>query len=303
MKKLLLIGDNISYSLSPLIHNSALDYFNLSSEIKYELLQISPLNFNEKIKEILKDETIIGFNVTTPYKHNIINFLDDVEPFVKNCKSCNVVVKDKNKWIGKNTDAYGFIMPLLKRKIDLNSKKILIFGAGGVVRAILFLLINYPIEKITIINRDMLKIEQIINDIKKISLEFLKKISFYSYDELKIKKLNSIIIMDSNIIINATSSYGGNDLPIDLNLDYFNSNQIIYELSYTQNIDEKNALKFYATKKNATYINGIEMLLHQAIASFKLWLSKKPPYNLLFEVTKNYIEIKNKGCNKNINIS
>ncbi|EKD69006.1 MAG: hypothetical protein ACD_47C00319G0002 [uncultured bacterium] len=282
MKRILLIGENISRSLSPAMHNGALDYLGLSGEYRYELMPVAPRNFDAEIKKILTSADVLGFNVTAPYKCEIIRYLDETEQFVQKCGACNYVKKENGRWHGKNTDGYGFIMPLAKMGLGTESKKVTIMGAGGAARAVVLQLINNGAASITIINRSPEKAAVLKSHICAASGFDPEKFIIYSYLELQKDKFSSIMIA-SDIIVNATSAGSGeNRLPVLFNAEMFNKNQIIYDLSYVDKAGDD--LKDSAKKASAVYIDGKEMLMYQGLVSFVQWTSKKPPTWLLRKI-------------------
>jgi shikimate dehydrogenase len=282
MKKIMLIGENISESLSPAIHNGAIEYLGLADKYHYELMPVASENFCSEIKKIMADEAVAGFNITAPYKCRIINYLDEIDNFAQKCGACNYVKKEKNRWIGKNTDGYGFIMPIIKKGLGIALKKAVVMGAGGAARAVVLQLINNGVSSITMFNRDMVKAAALKEDICKASGFGSEKFLIYSYLDLQNDKFSSIM-SGTDLIINATSAGAGEKkLPVLFNAGIFNKNQIIYDISYTAKADDD--FKQSAAAASALYIDGREMLMYQALVSFVQWTSKKPPVWLLRKI-------------------
>lgn len=279
MKKLFLIGENISASVSPAMHNASIEYLGLAADLVYELLPIAPDDFDSGIKKVLASPDVLGFNVTAPYKCRIIDYLDAVEPFVQKCGACNFVKKDNGRWFGGNTDGYGFVMPIVKKGLSVSSKKALIMGAGGAARAVALQLVNNGASAITLVNRDAAKAAALKDHICAYSGFAAEKFRIYSYIELQNDKFSSIML-GNDIIVNATSAGSGpNRLPVLFTPEMFNKNQIIYDLSYTAGSCDD--LKRGSEKASAVYIDGREMLMYQGLVSFVQWTSKKPPVWLL----------------------
>ncbi len=282
MKKILLIGENISKSLSPAIHNGAIEYLGLADKYRYELMPVAPENFSSEIKKIMADESVAGFNITAPYKCRIIDYLDEIDDFTRKCGACNYVKKEKGRWIGKNTDGYGFIMPIIKMGFGIAHKTAVVMGAGGAARAVALQLINNGIASLTLFNRDKAKALSLKEDICKVSGFNSENFIIYSYLDLQIDKFSSIIL-EADLIINATSAgVEEKRLPVLFNAGMFNKNQIIYDLSYTAKADDD--FKQSAGAAAAVFIDGREMLMYQALVSFVQWTSKKPPVWLLRKI-------------------
>ena len=110
MKKYLVIGNPIEHSLSPMIHNYWMKKYNLIDNI-YEKRKVEEKNLKDIINEI-REENLVGVNVTVPFKKLIIPFLDELDSTAQETKSVNTLVKIKNKIIGYNTDKPGFALTI-----------------------------------------------------------------------------------------------------------------------------------------------------------------------------------------------
>lgn len=131
MKKIVLIGDPVSHSLSPKMQNAAFKELNLP--FVYEALRIPKDNFQSEIKKILFGSNIVGANVTAPYKEEILSYVSSNEASTK-IKAVNTIKFSNNIFHGYNTDVYGIKM-LLKELGLKNNFMALILGNGGAARA------------------------------------------------------------------------------------------------------------------------------------------------------------------------
>ena len=126
MLKYALTGNPLGHSLSAIIHNEILLCKNIKGN--YELKPTD--NLDKSFREELSK--INGFNVTIPYKKDILNYLDVKSDKVKLYNSCNTVKIKDGKAAGYNTDVYGILDTLKKNSVDVKGKKVLISGCGGV---------------------------------------------------------------------------------------------------------------------------------------------------------------------------
>lgn len=126
-RKLALIGKDISYSLSPLIHGEI--FREMGYDATYELFSVDKDELPALVKK-LKSE-YVGFNITKPHKQNILPYLDDTD-----LKSVNTVRVDGDKLHGYSTDGYGFSRDLKIRFGEKIHGTALVLGAGGVARVI-----------------------------------------------------------------------------------------------------------------------------------------------------------------------
>lgn len=128
MKKYTLIGHPLGHSMSPFIHS---ELFKLSGiEAEYDCTDIAAEDFLKKAEGL---RSLDGYNVTIPYKLDIIPCLDVLDESAKRYKSVNCVHNNNEKAIGYNTDCDGFLMSVKAKSLSL-SERVLIIGCGGVGR-------------------------------------------------------------------------------------------------------------------------------------------------------------------------
>ena len=264
MKKYLVIGNPIEHSLSPLLHNYWMKKYCLSGSI-YEKRKIEEKDLENVVKEI-KDDKIIGVNVTVPFKKLIIPLLDKLDFTAKKTESVNTLFKIKDKVVGYNTDREGFALTMRELFPDpndnmmptaLQGKNIFILGAGGVTSSIIDAL-QHERAKIFLSNRTKKKAE-----------------------ELK-KKYAEVEVLDwgkrpstCDIVINTTSIglTEGEKINIDFSDCSGDKHKLFYDLIY--NPKETNFLKEARLRENIT-MNGQQMFLNQAKHAFNLWMKIIP---------------------------
>ena len=257
MKKYLVIGSPIEHSLSPQIHNHWIKKYHLANSI-YEKRKIEEKDLKNIIKEI-RDEKIIGMNVTVPFKKLIIPFLDELDIFAEDTQSVNTVKKVKDKIVGYNTDGPGF-----GKTIDnfyppgdliLKGKNIFILGAGGVTPSIIST-IEHKGGNIIISNRTKSKAEELKVLFPKIKiLDWGKKPESY------------------NIVINTTSVGLNKEDKVQIDFKDCDKDKLFYDLIY--NPKETNFLKEARLRGNKT-MNGQMMFLYQASCAFYIWTGILP---------------------------
>ena len=255
MKKYLVIGNPIDHSLSPELHNYWLKENNIIATYDKEKLNNEDLkNFFSRIK----NREISGANVTFPFKKDVISYLDDLNLEAKNTQSVNTIYFKNNKIIGHNTDIYGFKQAINDTGYDLAGKKILILGAGGVVPSIIFALYKMKASNIFLCNRNKEKAENIKN----------------LFNDVNIVDWGKIV--DSEIIINATSVGLNKDDRLNLDFSKFRNAEFFYDIIY--NPKNTNFLKA-AKKLNKKSENGKKMFIYQAAQAFKIWHEVEPQIN------------------------
>ena len=247
MKKFLVIGNPVSHSLSPKLHNYWFKKNNINGTYDKEKLNSNDL---EKLILRVKNNEIFGINVTVPFKKEIISYLDELTLEAKNTQSVNTIYLNNGKVKGHNTDVDGFELSLSKIKFDVKGKKIFILGAGGVVPSIIFSLKKMKASKIFISNRTKTKAEGLKN--------IFNDLSIINWGE----------VPNFDMVINATSLGLNNKDEINLDFSKTEKGKLYYDVIY--NPKETNFLKKAKTMGNKTE-NGKKMFIYQAAASFKIW--------------------------------
>ena len=263
MKKYLVIGNPINHSLSPKLHNFWIKKNNIDAI--YDKKKIDIKDLKQTIFKI-KDNRIHGINVTIPFKNAVIPFLDFLSPEAEATQSVNTIYLNGKKIMGHNTDIAGFELSLKKLKYDINNKKVLILGAGGVVPSIIFALYRMGASTVTVSNRTNKKA---VN---------LKKI----FKDLLVTEWGNVPNFD--VVINATSVGLNKDDKINLDFSKFYNNKLFYDVIY--NPEETNFLKQGKMLGNLTE-NGKMMFIYQAHQAFTIW------HNLMPEINDEVIKVLN----------
>jgi len=255
MKKYKVIGNPIEHSLSPTLHNYWIKNNGIDAIYEKQKLNESEL---EQIIEDIKKEKINGVNVTVPFKKIIIPFLDELSVEAEKTQSVNTLYLKNKKVVGHNTDIIGFETSIEKSKYDIENKKILILGAGGVVPSIVFSLNKMKVSKIIISNRTKEKAQNLKKDFKNIEL--------IEWGE----------VPNFDMIINATSIGLKENDDIKLNFSSISGNKFFYDVIY--NPSETNFLKIGKELGNKT-LNGKFMFIYQAHSAFNIWHGLEPEIN------------------------
>ena len=255
MKKYLVIGNPIDHSLSPRLHNFWIKKNNINAS--YEKQKLDESDLEDLILKIRKKK-LDGINVTVPFKKKIISLLDRLSIEANETQSVNTIYLKDNNVFGHNTDIEGFKCGLKNSEFNLNGKKVLILGAGGVVPSIIYALKEMKVSEIIITNRTQSKAEKL--------KDLFKNIAIVEWGELP----------EFDMIINATSVGLNKDDKLNLDFTKIGKNKFFYDVIY--NPKETNFLKTAKELENITE-NGKLMFIYQALAAFKIWHGIKPKIN------------------------
>ena len=275
MKKFGLIGYPLSHSFSPAIHKKIYELNKIDAS--YSLIEISSKNFSNPLHTISED--FEGLNITIPYKTRIMDFLDNISEEAKKVGAVNTIKKIKGKWIGFNTDVEGFLFPISDLYSRINSS--LVIGTGGAARAVVFALLEYvQPQQLILIGRSNEKLNQLKSSFnnKKYKTQITKDLSKNLEDYLNV----------SDLIVNASSvgmhpNVTDSVLPAEFNTI---ESVIAYDLVY--NPQQTKFLEQIAKKSpDNILINGIEMLIAQAVKAVEIWTDTQIPFeNTITEIKK-----------------
>ncbi len=254
MKQFGLVGNPLGHSLSPFIHNRLFEISGVSAT--YRLYEIDPGEFSKEVPRLISE--LAGFNVTIPYKTDIIPFLTYSDEKASLFGAVNTVAMSNGKVCGYNTDCIGFLRSLESAGISL-SGRVLLCGSGGVARMAAFECVASGCD-LTIAVRD-----SDIPAAKKIQSEIHAKLG-----------LNITVMLLSDVkdgydlVINGTpvGMFPNTDACV-LSPEIIGKCSAAFDVIY--NPAETNFLR-YAAEAGVKNSNGLNMLVRQAAAAQEIWL-------------------------------
>lgn len=147
MSRYALLGGRLAHSYSKIIHSR---FFELTGRLdSYELLETAP----ENIEALIKGGEYSGFNVTIPYKQTVMQYLDAVSPEAEKIGAVNTIKIGKDSVTGYNTDYFGLKETLEKNGISVNKKRVVILGTGGASKAVCALCEDLGAGEIVFVSR------------------------------------------------------------------------------------------------------------------------------------------------------
>jgi|TARA_B110000263_G_scaffold240614_1_gene243965 shikimate dehydrogenase len=276
-KKVGIIGYPLDHSLSPVFQQAAFNDLNL--DVIYESWPLLPKEIPYFI-ENMKTQSILGVNVTIPYKEIIIDYLDDIDGDALSIGAVNTIVNTAGTLVGYNTDELGFSKTLSElMDLRLLNKSALILGSGGVARSALRTLIGNGFKNITIANRTESRAKKLVADF--VNNEAIRINTICIEDD----KL-SAISKSASLIVNCTSlgmKHGESQNSSPLKYSDISKNSFVYDMVYNP---IQTPLMNVANQAGAKAFSGLSMLIYQGVESFKLWTGMEPSFEVMLKAAE-----------------
>lgn len=236
-KKFGLVGKNISYSFSKKYFTEKFKTLHLANH-SYEVFDLAEI---DQIQSVFSNPNLKGFNVTIPYKEQIIPLLDELSDEAKSIGAVNTVVLKDGKSIGYNTDTFGFEKTLLLHRKSQHTSAIII-GDGGAAKAVIYVLNKHQIPYITVSRK-----------------------SDINFDNLTLEQ-----VQEHTIIIQCTpvGTFPNIDDTVPFPFDGITDQHLIIDLIYNP---EYTAFIKKAYENGAKCVNGYYMLEQQAEKAWEIW--------------------------------
>lgn len=259
-----LIGDPVTHSLSPVIHNAA--FADLELDYAYLAFCVKRHGLGEALAG-LKTLGVRGLNVTIPHKGAVLPFLDELDDVAGAIGAVNTVVIENERLKGYNTDAPGFSRVLAEAGFNPTGKKVAVLGAGGAAAAAVYALAKTASEVVVLTRRA--------------SLEKGRALSLRFGPRVRAAELGKIeeVLTGTHLLVNTTSV--GMSPNIDETLvpaRLLRPGLTVFDAVY--NPPETRLLR-EARAAGCPAISGLEMLLHQGALSFELWTGQSPSIDIM----------------------
>jgi shikimate dehydrogenase len=262
-KQAFVTGFPIKHSRSPLIHNYWLQRYGLSGS--YKAIENSTENFPNFAKT-LAEQGLSGGNVTIPHKETAFALCEKRDAAAEAIGAVNTLWIDaENKLNGGNTDAYGFAANLDAQlpDWDKDGKTALVLGAGGASRAVLYALLNRGFEKIIVVNRTVERAKALVD-------HFGSNIEAAGWDQAQ------SYVSSADVIVNTTSlgmSGHGEAEVFPLDFSEAKAGAVATDIVY---IPLETPFLHQARQAGLRCVDGLGMLLHQAVPGFEHWFGVRP---------------------------
>ncbi|WP_201829074.1 shikimate dehydrogenase [Microvirga zambiensis] len=264
MPKAFVTGHPIKHSRSPLIHGHWLKEYGLDGS--YERIDVAPVDFGEFLRGFAA-RGFAGGNVTIPHKEAAFLGVDRRTARAERVKAVNTLwIEDGVLW-GDNTDVAGFMAHLdasLGTGWEQNVDTALVIGAGGAARAVVAGLQDRALKRIFVTNRTLAKAEDLVRDLRPGSAVGLETSAWEALGR---------VIPHARLIVNTTSLGMAGQPPLALDLARAPRDAAVADIVY---VPLETPLLAAAKAEGLKTVDGLGMLLHQAVPGFERWFGVRP---------------------------
>ena len=258
-----ILGNPLSHSFSPAMHNSGID--SLGLDLVYLPLQI-PAESLEICLKAMRSLPFLGANVTMPHKRAIIPFLDEVSEISKTIGAVNTLIFKDGKISGTTTDPDGFLAGFAEAGHSFDGKSVAVLGNGSTARTIVYsLYLKSKPKSVALVARDPFKSKAIISEIQSKAGLTPRLLDLADYPAHR---------SEFDVVVQTTPVGMHPDTEQSLiTPEFLEPDQIIYDVLYNP---EETALLRHARARRCSVVGGLGMLVHQGLASFRLWTGTNP---------------------------
>lgn len=273
------LGDPISHSLSPTMHNAALAELDL--DYVYLAWRVTAADLATAVAGLWAIG-VRGFSVTIPHKQAILPLLAEVRPEAAVIGAVNTVWPTAQGWAGTNTDVAGFIAPLMAGR-DWTGARALVLGCGGAARAVVAGCTHLGFGEIAVVGRQASKLAAFQADWAKSPQP--PPLTVHGWDHLP----HCLAAVD--LVVN-TTPLGMGSLATESPLSGFDLAQLpdqatIYDLVYSP---RPTRLLQLAAERGLRSLDGLEMLVQQGAAAFSIWLGQPAPLDTMRQALVKWLE-------------
>jgi shikimate dehydrogenase len=259
LRKAFVCGHPIAHSRSPLIHGHWLARHAIAGS--YRALDVSPADFEAFVGAVRAGD-FVGGNVTVPHKEAAFRVVDRRDAAAEEIGAVNTLWVEHGLLHGSNTDAYGFATNLDDRAPGWAHQPgpAVVLGAGGASRAVLYALKSRGFRDIRIVNRTLSRAQGLAG-------EFGAAFSAHPLESA------DALLSDASLLVNTTSAgmHGESDIAIDP--DRLPDHALVTDIVY---VPLETPLLAAARRRALTTVEGLGMLLHQAVPGFERWFGVRP---------------------------
>jgi shikimate dehydrogenase len=264
------IGDPVAHSLSPALHQPALDQLDIPAV--YERWHTTAAELESRV-ESLREPEFLGASVTVPHKIAVKDLLDEVSPAARRAGAVNTIVNRGGALFGDNTDIYGFGVTVADGFGKRTPQVAVVLGAGGAARAVVLALEATGVGEIMVANRDAERAGRLARELDPAPVRPMRL-----DEEFLVRELPR-----ADVLVNATSlGWHPGETPIALpRLDLLPAGALVADLTYRDT-----DLLLAAQRRGLKTVDGLPMLVHQGARAFELWTGSRAPVETMLAAAR-----------------
>lgn len=254
------VGDPVAQSLSPRIHGAWIAAAGLDAA--YVPLRVNVEAFRAFV-ESLRGGVLRGLNVTVPHKETALAVADEADPLARDSGAANVLVFHPDGRIeARNTDGPGLLhaFAIQAPGLDLTAAPIAVIGAGGAARGACAALLAAGAPEIRVVNRTLSRAADLAE-------AFPRTTAHAMADAVR-------ALAGAGVVINATTGGMNGEADLGLPLHVLEPGAVVMDMVYKP---LRTGLARAARSRGLTVVDGLAMLIGQAIPSFEAFYGRPPP--------------------------
>ena len=275
------IGWPLGHTLSPVMHQAALDELGLDAA--YTALPTPPGTETDRFEDV-RTGKLAGLNVTIPHKLAAFRAMDQLTPAAQRTGAVNTVIRDGPRLLGDNTDPYGFAEALRQfGGFDPDGASVVVVGAGGAARAAVLALIDCGARRIVVANRTPARAHELVQDLQ---ASDGAPIDSYALADTRLSQ----DLAAAQLLVNTTSvGMDGGPAPnaSPAPPDWLHANLFVYDIVYRPAVTP---LLAAAQQCGAPTLGGLEMLVMQGAASLEQWTGRPAPARTMLAAARTALE-------------
>lgn len=270
VKRAGVIGHPLGHSLSPAVFQAA--FAEAQIEAHYQAWDTPPEELETRVAG-LRDDDVLGANVTVPHKEAVIPLLDRLDEGAERVGAVNTIANERGQLVGYNTDVAGFARALREdAKFDPKGKRVGVLGAGGAARAVSFALVEARASIVLLTGRTPKRLEGVVAAFRPLTKAGTTITWCHWLDGTFITELPRVDLLVNCTPVGTKGSESEAENPMPE--AYYPSSGVAFDLVY--NPPETPFLRV-AKAKGLTPVSGLGMLVYQAAESFRIWTGQDAP--------------------------
>ncbi len=257
-----IIGNPVEHTMSPLIHNT------LSGMLGVNMVYVPFHVENGRLADAVKGAfglNVLGMNVTVPYKNEVLPYLSEIDPLAEKIGAVNTLVRVKDGYKGYNTDMTGLLRAMKSDGVRIEGEDVIVLGAGGVGRAVVFLCASSGAKSVRILNRSVDKAEALAAEVNRSGgTGIVSARALGDYKKLGDGGEKSYVALQCTSV----GLYPNVGDAVIEDGEFYRCVKFGYDLIYSPS---RTRFMGLVEDNGGKAFNGLKMLLYQALDAYELW--------------------------------